>query len=67
MEKDEIYLDDVKRILIGHAPLEFLLEVTVHTLITYLFVLVIVAVRTCPFGETRSPSFQMWFEGSSRR
>jgi len=36
MKKEEIFLSDIKRILLGNAPWEFLLEVTLRTLIIYL-------------------------------
>jgi len=42
MEKDEIHLNDIKRILFGQAPPEFLLEVFVRTLIIFTFCLVVV-------------------------
>ena len=41
MEKDQIYLADWERILIGDAPIEFLLEVFIRTLLIYLVVLVV--------------------------
>jgi uncharacterized membrane protein YcaP (DUF421 family) len=41
MEKEEIHLGDIKRILLGDAPPGFLLEVLVRTLIIYLVLLVI--------------------------
>lgn len=41
MKKEEIHLWDIKRILFGQAPPEFLLEVFLRTLIIYLFTLVI--------------------------
>jgi uncharacterized membrane protein YcaP (DUF421 family) len=40
MKKEEIYLGDIKRILFGSAPPEFLLEVFIRTLIIYLALLV---------------------------
>lgn len=42
MKKQEIYLEDIKRILFGLAPPEFLLEVFVRTVITYIALLFIV-------------------------
>lgn len=39
MKKDEIHLDDWQRILLGNAPLEFLLEVALRTLVIYLVLL----------------------------
>jgi uncharacterized membrane protein YcaP (DUF421 family) len=41
MKKDEIYLNDIKRILFGEAPPEFLLEVLIRTIVVYLFLLVV--------------------------
>lgn len=42
MKKDEIYLEDIKRILFGLAPPEFMLEVFIRTIITYIALLFIV-------------------------
>jgi uncharacterized membrane protein YcaP (DUF421 family) len=42
MEKEDIHLDDIKRILFGSAPPEFLLEVVVRTLIVYTALVIIV-------------------------
>jgi uncharacterized membrane protein YcaP (DUF421 family) len=42
MEKEDILLTDVKRILLGEAPPEFLLEVFVRTLLIYIILLFIV-------------------------
>lgn len=42
MKKGEIHLDDIKRILYGLAPPEFMLEVFVRTIITYIALLFIV-------------------------
>ncbi|TWR31548.1 DUF421 domain-containing protein [Mucilaginibacter pallidiroseus] len=42
MKKEEIHLDDWQRILFGVAPPEFLVEVLIRTVITYLILLVIV-------------------------
>jgi uncharacterized membrane protein YcaP (DUF421 family) len=42
MEKEDIHLDDIKRILFGNAPPEFLLEVAVRTLIVYSALVIIV-------------------------
>ncbi|MCR5888819.1 DUF421 domain-containing protein [Hymenobacter sp. J193] len=39
MKKEEIHLADWQRILLGQAPLEFLLEVVVRTLIVYVVLL----------------------------
>jgi uncharacterized membrane protein YcaP (DUF421 family) len=41
MKKEEIHLWDIKRILLGNAPPEFLLEVLIRTLIIYFVTLVI--------------------------
>jgi uncharacterized membrane protein YcaP (DUF421 family) len=42
MNKDDIKLSDLYRIIIGNAPLEFLLEVVVRTILTYLILLVVI-------------------------
>lgn len=42
MKKEEIHLYDLKRILLGNAPAEFLLEVVIRSVITYIVLLVIV-------------------------
>jgi uncharacterized membrane protein YcaP (DUF421 family) len=42
MKKEEIFLSDIKRILFGQAPPEFLLEVFFRTLILYLALLFLV-------------------------
>jgi uncharacterized membrane protein YcaP (DUF421 family) len=42
MKKDEIYLEDIKRILYGLAPPEFMLEVFLRTVIIYVALLFIV-------------------------
>jgi uncharacterized membrane protein YcaP (DUF421 family) len=42
MKKDEIYLEDIKRILYGLAPPEFMLEVFLRTIIIYIALLFIV-------------------------
>lgn len=42
MKKEDIHLWDVQRILLGNAPVEFLIEVLVRSAITYVFLLVIV-------------------------
>lgn len=42
MERDEIHLDDWKRIFIGNAPPEFLLETLLRTVFIYLALVVIV-------------------------
>jgi uncharacterized membrane protein YcaP (DUF421 family) len=42
MEKEDILLSDVKRILLGEAPPEFLLEVLVRTLLIYVILLFVV-------------------------
>lgn len=42
MEREEIHLDDWKRILIGNAPPEFLLETLLRTVFIYLALIVIV-------------------------
>lgn len=36
MKKEEIHLSDIKRILIGNEPPEFLVEVLVRSLIVYI-------------------------------
>jgi uncharacterized membrane protein YcaP (DUF421 family) len=43
MKKEEIHLDDWQRILLGNAPLEFLLEAALRTLLVYL--LLVLAMR----------------------
>jgi len=47
MKKEEIKLDDIKRILIGNAPVEFLLETLLRTL--FIFLVFIVVMRL--FGK----------------
>src|ERR1700712_4165791 len=42
MKKEEIHIDDVKRILFGQAPPAFLLEVLIRTLIIFVFLLFVV-------------------------
>jgi len=42
MEKEQIHLSDVKRILLGEGPPEFLLEVFLRTLIIYLAMLFLI-------------------------
>lgn len=42
MEKSEIRLEDINRILFGQAPPEFLLEVFLRTLIVYIVLQLIV-------------------------
>jgi uncharacterized membrane protein YcaP (DUF421 family) len=42
MQKDEIQLTDIKRILVGDAPPEFLLETFIRTLIIYIGLLFII-------------------------
>ncbi len=42
MKKEEIHLDDWKRILFGQAPPEFLLEVLLRAIIVYFILLVVV-------------------------
>jgi uncharacterized membrane protein YcaP (DUF421 family) len=42
MEKQDIHLDDWKRILFGQAPPEFLLEVFIRTFILYIILLIVV-------------------------
>jgi uncharacterized membrane protein YcaP (DUF421 family) len=42
LEKEDIHLDDIKRILIGNAPPEFLLEVLLRSVCVYLVVLIVV-------------------------
>ena len=41
MKKEEIHLDDWQRILLGQAPLEFLLEAALRTLLIYLVLLLV--------------------------
>jgi uncharacterized membrane protein YcaP (DUF421 family) len=41
MKKEEIHLDDIHRILFGQAPVEFLLEVLIRTLATYIALLIL--------------------------
>jgi hypothetical protein len=41
MKKEEIYLTDIKRILFGQAPGEFLIEVLIRTLIIYVLLLLV--------------------------
>src|SRR5689334_7147777 len=42
MDKEEIFLNDWKRILFGNAPLEFLLEVLIRSVFIYCFLLIII-------------------------
>lgn len=42
MKKEEVHLEDLKRILFGQAPPEFLLEVFIRTLIIYIILLFVV-------------------------
>src|SRR5438874_3764069 len=42
MKKDEIHLEDIKRILFGQAPPEFLLETFIRTLIIYIVLLLVI-------------------------
>jgi uncharacterized membrane protein YcaP (DUF421 family) len=42
MDKSLVHLDDIHRILFGNAPAEFMLEVAIRTIITYIALLVIV-------------------------
>lgn len=42
MKKEEIHLEDIKRILFGQAPPEFILETFIRTLILYIVLLFIV-------------------------
>ena len=41
MKKEEIFLSDWQRILIGNAPLEFMLEVFLRTVVIYLALLIV--------------------------
>lgn len=41
MEKDDIKLQDLRRILLGEAPAEFLLEVLVRSFLTYIILLIV--------------------------
>jgi hypothetical protein len=41
MKKEEIHLSDIKRILLGNAPEEFLLEVFIRSIVTYVILLII--------------------------
>jgi uncharacterized membrane protein YcaP (DUF421 family) len=42
MDKSQIRLNDLHRILFGNAPAEFMIEVLFRTIVTYIFLLVIV-------------------------
>src|ERR1700712_3853266 len=42
MDKDKIHLGDIKRIILGEAPWEFMAEVFFRTIISYIVILVIV-------------------------
>jgi uncharacterized membrane protein YcaP (DUF421 family) len=42
MEKEDIHLNDLQRILLGEAPLEFLLEVLIRSVITYIVLLIVI-------------------------
>jgi uncharacterized membrane protein YcaP (DUF421 family) len=42
MKKEDIKLSDIKRILLGDAPPEFMLEVFIRTLLIYVFFIVII-------------------------
>ena len=42
MNKEDIHFPDIKRLLLGNAPLEFMLEVAVRTVIIYVILLVII-------------------------
>lgn len=42
MKKEEIHLEDIKRILFGQAPPEFLIETFIRTLIIYIVLLAVV-------------------------
>jgi uncharacterized membrane protein YcaP (DUF421 family) len=42
MKKEEIHIDDIKRILFGQAPPVFLLEVLIRTLLIFVFLLFVV-------------------------
>ena len=42
MKKEEIHLDDIRRLLLGNAPPEFLIEVFVRTVIMYIALVTIV-------------------------
>lgn len=44
MKKEEILLSDIKRILLGNAPVEFLLEVFIRTIIVYLVLIVVLRI-----------------------
>jgi uncharacterized membrane protein YcaP (DUF421 family) len=44
MKKEEIFLSDVYRILFGNAPIEFLLEVLIRTIIIYLVLIVVLRI-----------------------
>src|SRR5215203_3912623 len=41
MKKDEIHLWDIKRILFGQAPPDFLLEVLIRSIVIYLLAMVV--------------------------
>jgi len=42
MDKDQIHLSDIKRILLGEAPVNFLLEVFLRSIVAYIVLLVVV-------------------------
>lgn len=42
MDKDQIHLSDIYRILFGEAPVQFLLEVLIRTIIIYCILLVVI-------------------------
>jgi uncharacterized membrane protein YcaP (DUF421 family) len=44
MKKEDIRLDDLKRILFGQTPPEFLLEVLLRTLIVYVFLMIAIRI-----------------------
>jgi len=58
MKKHEIHLYDLERILLGNAPVEFLLEVAIRSVITYIVLLIVVRLMgkrmsgTLTFTET---------------
>lgn len=41
MQKDEISLSDVQRILFGEAPVQFLIETAIRTVVVYFFLLIV--------------------------
>jgi uncharacterized membrane protein YcaP (DUF421 family) len=50
MEKEDIKITDIQRILLGDAPVEFLLEVLIRSLLTYIVLLIVMKL----FGKRMS-------------